>query len=172
MPGTINKPRPEEILSWNDVERLIDELLPQLQGHFDALLMVTRGGIVPGGIVAEALDIRYVMTAAVHFVSSVEKRLTWPTFLQFPVDALLRDRRVLIMDDIWSNGRTIMTVSGRVRSAGGRPEMAVLHYKPAESLFPEDRPDYFAAVTDRWIVYPWEMRSRGQFMRRIKPVTP
>ncbi len=160
----------EEILSWHDVDRLIDELLPQVAGHFDALMMITRGGIVPGGIIAEALDIKYVMIAAVHFVSSVEKRLAWPTFLQFPQDALLRERRVLIVDDIWDNGRTIMTVRGRVESAGGRPELAVLHYKPAKSLFPKDRPDYFAAVTDRWIVYPWEMRRGNHFIHPLEPI--
>lgn len=56
-----------EILSWGDVEALMDHLLPQLRGPFDALLMITRGGIVPGGMIAEALDIKYILTAAVRF---------------------------------------------------------------------------------------------------------
>jgi hypothetical protein len=49
-----------EYLSWTEVDALIDHLLPQLKGPYDALVMVTRGGIIPGGIVAEALDIRRV----------------------------------------------------------------------------------------------------------------
>ncbi len=160
-----------EILTWADVDALIDVLLPQLTHSFGALLMITRGGIVPGGIIAEALDIRDVLTAAVHFPDprGVEKRLTWPTFLQFPEDALLRSRRVLIVDDVWDDGRTIMTVRGRVEQAGAIPEMAVLHYKPTHSLFPDHRPDYYAAITDKWIVYPWELRRGGHFVR---PVTP
>ncbi len=160
-----------EILSWNDVDALIDILLPQFTHSFDALLMITRGGIVPGGILAEALDIRYVLTAAVRFpdAEGVEKRLAWPTFLQFPEDALLHGRRVLIVDDVWDDGRTIMTVRGRVEQAGAYPEMAVLHYKPTESLFPKHRPDYYAAITDKWIVYPWELRRGGEMVRPITP---
>ncbi len=158
-------------LTWNDVDMLIDKLLPQFTHPFDALLMITRGGIVPGGILAEALDIRYVLTAAVRFPATegVEKRLAWPTFLQFPEDALLEGRRVLIVDDVWDDGRTIMTVKGRVEQAGALPELAVLHYKPTRSLFPKNKPDYFAAITDKWVVYPWELRRGGEM---IRPITP
>ena len=35
------------LLSWSDVDALIDQLLPQIRGAFDALVLVTRGGIVP-----------------------------------------------------------------------------------------------------------------------------
>jgi hypothetical protein len=59
-------PSPPEFLTWQDVDKLIDYLLPQLRGPYEALLMVTRGGIVPGGLIAEAMDITYVLTAAVR----------------------------------------------------------------------------------------------------------
>ena len=35
--------------------------------------------------------------------------------------------------------------------------MAVLHYKPSRSLFRHIGPDYFAAITDAWVIYPWEV---------------
>jgi len=147
-----------EFLTWQDVEKLIDYLLPQLRGPYDALLMITRGGIMPGGLIAEALDIRTILTAAVEFPGAGQGRLSWPNFLQFPDDGLLNDRRVLIVDDIWSHGRTITSVKGRVQGARGKPEAAVLHYKPGASLFREAGPDYYAAVTDRFIIYPWEVQ--------------
>ena len=65
---------------------------------------------------------------------------------------------MLIVDDIWSHGRTVTTVKGRVQAAGGTPETAVLHYKPGASLFRDSGPDYYAAITDRFIVYPWEVQ--------------
>lgn len=160
-----------EFLSWQDVDKLIDHLLPQLTGPYDALVMITRGGIVPGGLIAEALDIRYILTAAVEFPLVGESRLAWPTFLQFPEDTLLRNKRVLITDDIWSNGRTITTVRGRVQAAGGRAETAVLHYKPGSSLFREAGPDHYAAVTDRFIIYPWELQHGPDQVRLSMPPT-
>ena len=151
----------KEFLTWQDIDALADILLPQIAGQFDVILIITRGGIILGGILAEALDIRDVLIAAVEFPRSPEiEELAWPTFLQFPSDALLRGRRVLIVDDVWDSGRTINTVRGRVEAAGGRPATCVLHYKPARSRFPDRQPDFFGALTDRWIVYPWEV-DRG-----------
>jgi hypoxanthine phosphoribosyltransferase len=161
-------PSAPEFLTWQEVDKLIDYLLPQLRGPYDALLLITRGGVVPGGMIAEALGLNYILTAAVKFPEAGEARLAWPTFLQFPEDRLLRDKHILVVDDIWSNGRTLTTVKGRVLAAGGRPEAAVLHYKPGSSLFREAGPDYYAAVTDRFIVYPWEVqRGPDEFQTRL-----
>ena len=162
----------QEILNWKDVEALIDHLLPQLAGTFDALLLITRGGIIPGGMIAEALDISNVLTAAVRFQAELEeKRMAWPTFWQFPDHALLNERRVLVVDDVWNSGRTITSVCGRVQAAGGRAETAVLHYKPGQSLFKQAGPTYYAAITDAYIVYPWEMR-RGLHGMSLPSVMP
>jgi hypoxanthine phosphoribosyltransferase len=46
-----------EVLTWSDVDRLIDYLVPQIQGRFDSMVIITRGGIIPGGMLAEALNI-------------------------------------------------------------------------------------------------------------------
>ena len=153
-------PPKQKVLKWRDVDMLIDHLLPQLQGPYDALLLITRGGIIPGGLIGEALDIRHILTASVRFstdLSSAARMFAWPEFIQFPQDELLERRRVLVVDDVWRGGRTITTVKARVEAAGGRPELAVLHYKPTESLFAKLRPDYYAAITDEHIVYPWEI---------------
>ncbi len=166
-------PTRQEVLTWGDVMTLVDHLMPQLRAGFDALLLITRGGIIPGGMIAERLDISYILTAAVRFPTELaDKRLAWPTFLQFPDDALLRGRRVLIVDDLWSSGRTITTVIGRVETAGGRPETAVLHYKPGSNLFRQTGPTYYAAITDAIILYPWESRRgmEGVPLPRIKPI--
>jgi len=150
-----------EELSWRDVETLIDHMLPQIAGHFDVILIITRGGIIPGGIMAEALDIHDVLMAAVEFPKDPEiDQLAWPTFLQFPSDTLSRGRRVLIVDDVWNSGRTINTVRGRVEAAGGDVKTCVLHYKPKSSRFRDSEPDFYGAITDRWIIYPWEI-DRG-----------
>ena len=146
-----------EYLSWNDIDKLVDHLLPQFTGEFDGLLTITRGGLVPGGYLVEAMGIEHVLTASVHFAPAHESKMAWPTFVQFPSDPLLMGRRILIVDDIWGNGRTIMFVKGRVTAAGARAETAVLHYRPRSNLFPNTGPDYYGAITNRYIIYPWEL---------------
>jgi hypoxanthine phosphoribosyltransferase len=153
----------QELLTWDDVDKLMDVLLPQLKGPFDALLMITRGGIVPGGMISEALDIKVVLTAAVDFPLDLApaKLLAWPEFLQFPDERLLAGRRVLLVDDVWGSGRTITAVKNRVEAAGGFPELCVLHYNPTRTLFTKAWPTYYAAITDARIVYPWEIDRSG-----------
>lgn len=153
-----------EILTWTDVDALIEHLLPQFEGEFDAMVMITRGGIIPGGLLAEAMGIVHILTAAVDFPAQMEMEKTglyaWPNFLQFPEDRLLRERRTLVVDDVWGSGRTITTVKNRVVAAGGYPYSCVLHFNPYRSLFSAARPEYYAAITDAHIVYPWEI-DRG-----------
>lgn len=150
-----------ELISWDEVNRLIDHLLPQFVTEFDAMVIITRGGIVPGGMLCEALDLEDVLTAAVDFPFEMERQsaklLAWPKFIQFPDDDQLSGREILIVDDVWGSGRTITAVRGRVAAAGGYPQTCVLHYNPNRNLFGQLRPDYYAAVTDAYIVYPWEI---------------
>lgn len=153
-----------EVLTWSDVDRLIDLLIPQFRREFTAMVMITRGGVIPGGMLAEAMNLTHLLTAAVDFpaqLASEQNRLmAWPEFIQFPADELLRGRATLIVDDVWGSGRTVTAVKNRVASAGAFPETCVLHFNPNRSLFGSARPDYYAAITDKRVIYPWEI-DRG-----------
>ncbi len=158
------QPLRREFLTWDDVDRLIDHLLPQFDQEFDAMVMITRGGIVPGGLLAEAMGITHLLTAAVDFPTQLEmekaKLMAWPQFIQFPEDRAVRGRRTLVVDDVWGSGRTITAVKIRVSAAGGVPSTCVFHFNPYRNLFGTARPDYYAAITDAHIIYPWEI-DRG-----------
>ena len=166
--------RRHELLTWEDVDKLVDVLIPQLKvvGPFDAMVVITRGGVVPGGLLAEALDIKHLLTAAVDFPSDEESQLmAWPSFLQFPAPELLLGRNTLIVDDVWGSGRTSTAVRGRVEAAGASPYTCVFHFNPYRSLFSKAEPDFYAAITDAYVVYPWEVDRglRGLGMRDPEP---
>ncbi|MBX3083140.1 MAG: phosphoribosyltransferase [Anaerolineae bacterium] len=168
--STSRGPIRHEMLSWADVDKIVDILLPQLRsiGSIDALLMITRGGLVPGGLLSEALEIAYVLTAAVNFPvnanSDTDRAMlaALPSFLQFPEDDLIKGRRVLIVDDVWGSGRTSTAVKNRCEGAGAYPFTCVFHFNPYRSLFTRQEPNFYGAVTDAHIVYPWEV-DRGTF---------
>jgi hypoxanthine phosphoribosyltransferase len=153
-----------EIITWDEVDRLIDHLIPQFKREYTAMVMITRGGIIPGGLLADAMNITHILTAAVDFPAQFETSkstlMAWPEFIQFPADNLLSGRPTLIVDDVWGSGRTITAVKNRVSAAGGFPDTCVLHFNPHRNLFGSVRPDYYAAITDAFIVYPWEI-DRG-----------
>ncbi|HON42876.1 MAG TPA: phosphoribosyltransferase family protein, partial [Bacillota bacterium] len=90
------------------------------------------------------------------FYTGEGRTLDKPVFLQFPGDPHLAGKRILVVDDVWDSGRTIVAVRERIERVGGEPRTAVLHYKPTHSAFPDLSPDYHAAEVDGWIVYPWD----------------
>lgn len=163
-PGRLmDTPRPiraeqplKRILGWHDITRAVEQLIRSVRTDYDAVLVITRGGMVPACLLSERLDIRNILVAAVQLYTGIGQTLDAPTLLQFPHADLLRGQSILIVDDVWDSGRTAVAVRDRVRAAGGRAELAVLHYKPRASQFPDDGPDYYAEVTDDWIVYPWD----------------
>lgn len=149
-------------LSWFDVDKLIISMLPRLQGfNYDLVIAITRGGIIPAAILAERLAIQQVLVASVVFYEDEALHLDWPVFMQFPDDSLLRAKQALIVDDIWDRGKQVVSVTERVKYAGGQSRSAVLHYKPHRSYFPDKAPDVYAAQTEDWVIYPWDA-ERGK----------
>ena len=151
-----------ERISWKEFEMLIDIMVSQFNQEIDAMLLITRGGVIPGGMLAETMDVKEILTAAVDFPAAHQRDphnrfLMFPNFLQFPKETLLSNKKVLVVDDVWGSGRTITAVKSRVEAAHGIAYTAVIHFNPYRNLFGNSRPDYYGAITDAHIVYPWEI---------------
>jgi len=135
---------------------MVRTLLEKLPRDYDNIMVITRGGMVPACLISERTGIRNILCAAVVFYEGSKQKYAEPMFVQFPADDHVQGRRVLVIDDVWDTGSTIVAVRDRLRAAGAMTEVCVLHYKPTRSRFPGDKPDYYAEETDGWIVYPWD----------------
>lgn len=147
----------KDIVTWEDLERLVAVLAEQLAAEPapDVVLAISRGGLVPAGMIGYRLGWRDMLLAAVVVYDDEQGFRGHAEFLQFPADELLRGKRVVIIDEVWDSGTTIAAVSERIRAAGGHPITAVLHYKPARSRV-DLVPDHFVIETDAWVVYPFK----------------
>jgi hypoxanthine phosphoribosyltransferase len=135
---------------------MVGKLLRQLPSNYDNIMVITRGGMVPACLISEKTGIRNILCAAVMFYNNQEQTLPEPIFLQFPEDSQIYGKRILVIDDVWDSGTTIMAVRERLLRAGGNIDVCVLNYKPSHSKFAGEKPDYYAEETDAWIVYPWD----------------
>lgn len=163
-------------LSWHDVEELVSNLTFKLNTPYDVILVITRGGIIPGGMIAEALHMKDVLSASVLFPEEQSEytstKLSWPRFTYFPTDSMVEGRKILVVDNLWYRGRTVMAVKGRIETAGGFPEVAVLHWKNESSLFPDQEPDFYAEQTENFVHYPWQRIDDSDYRIRAVPEFP
>ena len=143
------------IVSWGDLDALVGALAEKVGADYDVVLVITRGGLVPAGMLAYRLGLRDILVAAVAYYDDEGRTSERPMFFQFPSDPLLHGRRVLIVDEVWDTGTTIAAVVERVKIAGGEPTTAVLHYKPGRSKV-DLVPDHHVEATDDWVVYPFK----------------
>ena len=142
-------------VSWDELHRLVGDLAEQVGSDYDLVLAITRGGLVPAGILAYRLDLREILVAVVEFYTTGGATHEAPIFGHFPDAELLRDKRVLVVDEVWETGETMAAVVERVAAAGGQPTTAVIHYKPGRSRVAL-QPDFHAALADGWVTYPYK----------------
>src|SRR6476646_8813393 len=149
-------PPAQDIVTWDVLDELVAGLAERLRGEeFDLLLAITRGGLVPAGMLAYRLGMRNILVAAVEYYDDEGQPGPRPTFLQFPADPQLRGQRILVVDEVWDSGTTIHAVTERIRQAGGIPTTVVLHFTTTDSAVP-GAPDIHAVTTDAWVVYPFK----------------
>jgi hypoxanthine phosphoribosyltransferase len=122
----------------------------------DIILGIARGGLLVGGAISYALDVKNTFTMNVEFYTGIDERLEMPMILP-PVPDLvdLGEASVLVADDVADTGQTLVLVkeflAGKVREA----RVAVLYEKPGSVVNCE----YVWKRTDRWIDFPWSAEA-------------
>lgn len=118
----------------------------------DVLLALGRGGLVPGRLLSDFLDIRELYVASVAFYRGVREPGERPSIKHMPREELA-GRHVLLVDDVADSGETLVEALEQVRGAGAKEvRTATLYYKPWSRF----KPDYYVATTSAWVIFPWE----------------
>jgi uncharacterized protein len=148
-----------EVMSWEDLgrgARQLARIVVEDDYRPDMLLSIARGGLVVGGALAYALDVKNTFTMNVEFYVGVDERLPVPMILP-PVPELvdLDEARVLVVDDVADTGRTLALVQDFCAGSVGEARVAVLYEKPGSIV----RCEYVWRRTDRWIDFPWSAQG-------------
>ena len=146
------------IVTWEALDGLVARLAEKTGRDFDLVLAITRGGLVPAGMLAYRLDLREILVAGAIFYLPEGGTHERPVIGHFPDDELLDGKKVLVVDEVWETGETMTEVLARVRQAGGEPVSAVIHYKPGRSRV-AGAPDHWADTVHDWVTYPYKAGS-------------
>lgn len=113
----------KEILTWETFGDAAEELAAQIHhSGFDPeiLIAVARGGMIPGGALTYSLGVKLTDAINVEFYTDVQETLPDPVLLAPMLDTeSIRNKRILIVDDVVDSGRTlalVLELAARLRS--------------------------------------------------------
>jgi hypoxanthine phosphoribosyltransferase len=146
-------------MTWHDLgegSRQLAELVHRDGYRPDIVLSIARGGLLVGGAIAYALDVKNTFTMNVEFYTGIDERLEMPMLLP-PVPDLVdfHEQRVLIADDVADTGATLALVKGFCEGKVAEVRCAVLYEKQRSTVHCE----YVWRRTDRWIDFPWSTQA-------------
>jgi hypoxanthine phosphoribosyltransferase len=134
----------------------------------DYLIGVWRGGTPPGVAIHEFLRTRglepYHTTIKTQSYSAMQRGGDGVEIkgLGHVIDVIRAEDRVLIVDDVFDTGHTMVAILDEIARLARRntPEcrIATVYYKP-EKNETEREPDYYTVADNRWIVFPHEIES-------------
>jgi xanthine phosphoribosyltransferase len=148
-------PRPDKIfpVSWDQFHRDSRALAWRLHaaGPFEVIVCITRGGLVPAGVVARELNVRTIETVCVasyqNYSNEGSVQIIKPIT---PEIVKTGGAGVLIVDDLVDTGKTAKVV----REILPQAHFATVYAKPM------GRPQVDTFVTevsqDTWIYFPWD----------------
>ena len=139
--------RDAKALSWRLLER----------GKFTKIVAVTRGGLIPAGIIARELNIRHIDTACIMLYNYREEG-DQETMLK-SADPSFNSEETLVIDDLVDTGHTAKILRDMLPKA----HFATLYAKPAgiplvDSFVTE-------LSQDTWVLFPWD--SEVQYTKPI-----
>jgi xanthine phosphoribosyltransferase len=128
---------------------LVRELGPR--HRFQGVVAISRGGMVPAGLVVRLLDTRFVDTLC---ITTYDDRVRVAPRLVKGIEG--DGAGLLVVDDVADSGVTLALVRRLLPKA----HIAAFYVKPAGRPFVDS---YARAVDqDVWIVFPWEAFEQRQ----------
>ncbi len=143
-------------VSWDQFHRDARALAWRLsnKGPFEAIVCITRGGLVPAAIVARELELRIIETiciASYDYKKQGDLRVLKGIAPEIAKIGDGKGKGVLVVDDLTDTGKTAKMVRDLLPNA----HFAAMYAKP------QGAPIIDTFVTevsqDTWIYFPWDM---------------
>lgn len=157
-------------LSWPEGIALSEALAREVRGAGyvpDIIVAISRGGLVPARIISDVLGVDDIITLGIKHWRVAERRAQRPVLYHVIEAGAVRDKRVLVVDEVADTGSTLALAKSLVEMLGAlEVKTAVIHLKATSSF----APDFYAERLEDWVwvAYPWsrcedvrELRRRG-----------
>ncbi|MEK7271388.1 MAG: phosphoribosyltransferase [Nitrospirota bacterium] len=159
-----------DILSWRAVAgdaKKLSRIIQDSAYNPHIVVAIGRGGLVPARILCDYMHIKDLTAIKVEhwgIAATPDKKAV----IKFPLNADIKDKKVLLVDDITDTGDTLRVSIEYLK--GFKPKgirTAVLLHKTSSDVIP----DYYVKKIAkwRWIIFPWHVwEDLTSFIKKIK----
>lgn len=143
-------------VSWEELHRNAKQLAWRLldKRPFAGIVAITRGGLIPAGIIARELDIRLIETFCVSSYSHAQANATQGALQVLKDFSTDNGRGWLVIDELVDSGRTMALLRQRAPEA----YFATVYAKPLGKRVVDT---FITEVTqDTWIQFPWDTEAQ------------
>lgn len=141
-------------ITFEQIADIVAQLKTSVESQgFDAIVGVTRGGLIPATMLSHQLDIPL-------YPVTITTRHSWDTQPDLEVSHLIeklaQHKKILVVDDIADTGLTLSLLKKYIDQHGKTSKYATIIAK-TQSAF---TPDFCGVVesSEAWIVFPWELQ--------------
>ena len=148
-------------ISWNYAGQMTKELARKIKPDYEpsVIIGIMNGGGLVAGLLGQYLDTKGVVCIPVKYYRSISTEPETPTPGQVvAANPDVRDRRILIVDDIMDSGKTMQFAVGLFEKDADEVRTAVLNWRSNRSCIV---PDYYAEEVNpytKYVLYPWEVK--------------
>lgn len=145
----------EKIIGYDVIEFLSKSLALRFQlnnKEFTHVIGIARGGMIPATIISYALGTKLLSYGAKSYSDKKQHSITVEQDLDF--EALDKDCKLLVIDDICDTGKTFDHIRDRIGDKFSTVRYASLFAKRGS----ENKTDHYSVLveTNTWITFPWE----------------
>jgi len=145
-----------KIVSWSDVTEAVESVSRRIiksSLDIDMVIGIMRGGVIPARLISDYIGVDELAVIEVKLYKSIGIKSAQP-YLKHPLIKDVKDKNVLLVDDISDSGLSLQLALQAISLHSPRNIVtATLYVKPWTRLYP----DYYHSVTDKWIIFPWEI---------------
>ncbi len=146
-------------VSWDELYARCHAVAEQIKSsdhNFTKILAVTRGGAIPAGIIAYALNIKNVETISIEtYGGKGDQEIGELSLIKNAQPEFFKD--TLVIDDLVDTGTTFKHIREKSENCFFAAPFAKPKGKPMIDFYDLDIPQ------DTWIYFPWDVEPKNNY---------
>ncbi len=143
------------VTDWDYMDSLCRKVAEQIMDDYfepDVIVALAKGGWFAGRILCDLLGLDELMSLKVEHYAGIDEREV--KVKHVPPDEAIKDKNVLIVDDIANTGMSIRKAREKIESLGAKDVKTATLLLLHTSKF---IPDYFGECLEEWawVIFPW-----------------